>query len=182
MYWIVDEFSVEDGKLNHDLMVVDRDGNWDHLASHDVDDPGYEKWRESYSYEASRKTWCEYYEWVAKHGRDPIQEFFVSRPQKREADWEFVIEQRPSELILVKARPLGKKSWLEPHQLPSDVGAYFDFGDITTIEGIVEAAKEVEWRRIGQSQAEGVATIQITDEVASEAIKKAARKALKECK
>jgi hypothetical protein len=81
--WYVLGIRIEDGHLYETVQSCDSDGNWECQDECDVDDPHYEEWKKQYDWSEHKRIMQEYSEWVVRHGKDPLDEFMVSRTIKK---------------------------------------------------------------------------------------------------
>ena len=81
--WLVPGYSVENGVFYLDTWAVDDSGNWDINES----EPYTPESEDNISREA-REAALRYFRWVARNGKDPLDEFvvFLSTPGERSID------------------------------------------------------------------------------------------------
>lgn len=191
-YRLVRGWRVERGHLFETLWNVDT-GGWSFSTEKDVSVVGYQAWQEFHSYEASRKSWCKYYEHVVAINKDPLGVFITLIPVPHPRFWEFVVKQSEvGGVILEKAR-LGKRGeWLPPDQLPKYVSNWFMLtnvggtrwyispGSWKTLDALTrEATDDIEWKKVGLLEATGIAEILELVAPAFDVVR-AARKAIEE--
>lgn len=75
--WYVLGIRIENGHLFETVHSCDSNGNWEYQDEMDVDDPNYPQWKKQYDFSEHEKIMREYHQWVAKHGKDPLDQFFI---------------------------------------------------------------------------------------------------------
>jgi hypothetical protein len=96
--------------------TVDSDGNWDSAGEDEwpVGSPHAEL-DQARHYRDNRRSWVEYYAWIAGTHRDPIGDLNLTRRRTPDAKWRFTLEQRKTRgrdaVVVTKATRRRGKKW-----------------------------------------------------------------------
>jgi hypothetical protein len=124
-------YVVEDGKLLWRVMNCDADGNWEFEDEAEVGTPEHAQLEKIYGYQAWLETYNYYLAWVAKHGEDPMNEFFTTKPTiTREEKWRAHVYESMLGVVALKAARPENGGWSSnAADLPASVRQYLNLSD-----------------------------------------------------
>lgn len=156
-------YVVEEGKLLFRVMSVDSDGDWDFCDEAEAGTPEEKRLEAEYGHEEWLKTYKAYLSWVAEHGEDPMDEFFVKETISTEEKWRAQCNESVLGVRLVQARKESGK-WMRPGELPVEVVTFLqaenrkgkwimgDFQHLEDLEKIIAGSADLKKHSVANKQ------------------------------